>query len=142
MQFDELLGTKWSIPRVAGVPLTMTDASLAIRLSRDLWQLERRHVALARTVSAVARAHGAAPDRAAVQEVQLAIAAKRDVIDLGFWRAVLGYAPMADDNAVELLGTDRRSGCRSSTRPSRCGTRCISTCRSRASTSRDACRRH
>jgi 4a-hydroxytetrahydrobiopterin dehydratase len=55
-------------------------------------------------VSAVARAHGAAADRAAVQEVQLAIAAKPDAMDLGFWRAVLGYAPMADDNAVDPLG--------------------------------------
>jgi 4a-hydroxytetrahydrobiopterin dehydratase len=88
----------------SGVLLTMVDASLTVRLSRDIWQLERRHVELARAVSAVARAHGATTDRAAVQEVQLAIAAKRDAIDLGFWRAVLGYVPMADDNAVDPLG--------------------------------------
>jgi 4a-hydroxytetrahydrobiopterin dehydratase len=88
----------------SGVLLTMTDVSLTVRLSRDLWQLERRHVELAWAVSAVARAHGAVPDRAAVQEVQLAIAAKSDAIDLGFWRAVLGYVPMADDNAVDPLG--------------------------------------
>ena len=88
----------------SGVLLTMADASLTVRLSRDLWQLERRHVDLARAVSTVARAHGAAPDRSAVQEVQLAIAAKRDAIDLGFWRAVLGYVPMADDNTVDPLG--------------------------------------
>jgi 4a-hydroxytetrahydrobiopterin dehydratase len=36
--------------------------------------------------------------------VQLAVAAKPDEIDLGFWRAVLGYAPMSDDNAVDGLG--------------------------------------
>jgi 4a-hydroxytetrahydrobiopterin dehydratase len=24
--------------------------------------------------------------------------------DVGFWRAILGYAPMADDNAVDPLG--------------------------------------
>jgi 4a-hydroxytetrahydrobiopterin dehydratase len=88
----------------SGVLLTMVDAGLTVRLSRDLWQLERRHVELARAVSAVARAHGATADRAAVQEVQLAIASKRDAIDLGFWRAVLGYVPMADDNAVDPLG--------------------------------------
>ena len=88
----------------SGVLLTVADASLTVRLSRDLWQLEPRHVELARTVSAVARSHGAAADRAAVQEVQLAIAAKRDAIDLDFWRAVLGYVPMADDNAVDPLG--------------------------------------
>jgi 4a-hydroxytetrahydrobiopterin dehydratase len=88
----------------SGVLLTVADASLTVRLSRDLWQLELRHIELARAVSAVARAHGAAADRAAVQEVQLAIAAKPDAIDLGFWRAVLGYVPMADDNAVDPLG--------------------------------------
>ena len=43
-------------------------------------------------------------DRGAVQEVQLAISAKPDAIDVGFWRALLGYAPMSDDNAVDPLG--------------------------------------
>jgi len=88
----------------SGVVLTVSDGALAVRLSRDLWQLEFRHVELARRVSAVARAHGAIADRAAVQEVQLAVAARRDAIDVAFWRAVLGYAPMADDNAVDPLG--------------------------------------
>jgi hypothetical protein len=36
--------------------------------------------------------------------VQLAIAAKPDAIDVGFWRAVLGYDPMSDDNGVDPLG--------------------------------------
>jgi 4a-hydroxytetrahydrobiopterin dehydratase len=39
-----------------------------------------------------------------VQEVQLAIAAQPDAVDVGFWRAVLGYAPLDDDNAVDPLG--------------------------------------
>jgi 4a-hydroxytetrahydrobiopterin dehydratase len=39
-----------------------------------------------------------------VQEVQLAIAAKPEAIDIGFWRAVLGYEPMAPDNAIDPLG--------------------------------------
>lgn len=88
----------------AGVLLTLADARVTVRLSRDLWSLEGRHVALARAVSSIARGHGAAPDRGAVQEVQVAVAAKRDATDVGFWRAVLGYAPMADDNAVDPLG--------------------------------------
>jgi 4a-hydroxytetrahydrobiopterin dehydratase len=87
-----------------GVLLTITDDSLTVRLSRDIWQLEAGHVQFARLVSAVAREHGAIADRAAVQEVQLAIAAKHDATDVGFWRTVLGYAPMADDNAVDPLG--------------------------------------
>jgi 4a-hydroxytetrahydrobiopterin dehydratase len=88
----------------AGVLLTLADRRVTVRLSRDIWNLEPRHAQLARAVSAVARKHGAVPDRAAVQEVQVAIAAKRDAIDVGFWRAVLGYTPMADDNAVDPLG--------------------------------------
>src|ERR671914_568308 len=54
--------------------------------------------------STVAREHGAVADRASVQEVQLAIAARPDAIDVDFWRAVLGYAAMADDNAVDPIG--------------------------------------
>jgi 4a-hydroxytetrahydrobiopterin dehydratase len=88
----------------AGVVLTLADTRVSVRLSRDVWNLERLHIQLAQAVSAVAREHGAAPDRAAVQEVQVAISAQRDAIDVGFWRAVLGYVPMADDNAVDPLG--------------------------------------
>ena len=88
----------------AGVLLTLASDRVTVRLTRDLWGLEAEHVELARTVSAVARDHGAVADRAAVQEVQLAIAAKPEAIDVGFWRAVLGYAPMAPDNAVDPLG--------------------------------------
>lgn len=88
----------------AGVLLTLADTHLTVRLSRDMWSLETAHVDLARAVSAVAAEHGAVADRAAVQEVQVAIASKPDAIDVGFWRAVLGYDPMAEDNAVDPLG--------------------------------------
>ena len=88
----------------AGVLLTLADTRVSVRLSRDVWNLEQSHIQLAQAVSTVAREHGAVADRAAVQEVQVAIAAKREAIDVGFWRAVLGYIPMADDNAVDPLG--------------------------------------
>ena len=84
--------------------MTLTDGQLTVRLTRGAFQLEERHVELAQAVSAVAREHGAIPDRALAQEVQLAIAAQPDAIDVGFWRAVLGYAALADDNAVDPLG--------------------------------------
>jgi 4a-hydroxytetrahydrobiopterin dehydratase len=84
--------------------LTIRGGSLTVRLTRDLWQLEGRHADLARAVSAVAREYGATPARETVQEVQLAIAARPDEIDVAFWRAVLGYVPVADDNAVDPLG--------------------------------------
>lgn len=88
----------------AGVLLSLSDERVTVRLTRDLWALEARHVELARAVSAAARAMGGVPDRAAIQEVQLAIAARPDAIDVAFWRAALGYVPMADDNAVDPLG--------------------------------------
>ncbi len=88
----------------AGVLLTLSDERVTIRLTRDLWALESRHIDLARAISAVAHEHGAVADRASIQEVQVAIAAKPAAIDVGFWRAVLGYVPMADDNAVDPLG--------------------------------------
>jgi 4a-hydroxytetrahydrobiopterin dehydratase len=93
-----------AVPELEGAVLTIANDVLTVRLTRDLWALEQRHVAMARALSAVARAFGAAADRAAVQEIQLAIAAKADAIDVAFWRAVLGYARAADDNAVDPLG--------------------------------------
>lgn len=87
-----------------GILLTVASDRLTVRLTRDLWQLETRHVDVARAVSAVVSTHGARADRRAVQEVQLAIAAQPDAIAVGFWRSVLGYAPMADDNGVDPLG--------------------------------------
>lgn len=96
----------------AGVLVTLSDDSVTVRLTRDVWALEARHIELARAISAVARDHGAAADRAAVQEVQLAIAAKPAAVDVGFGRAVLGYAPASDDNAVDRLGPGQRCGCR------------------------------
>jgi len=88
----------------SGALLTVADDRLTVRLTRGVFRLESRHIDLARAVSAAARRHGAVADRAAVQEVQLAIAAKPDAVDVRFWRAVLGYAPLADDNAVDPLG--------------------------------------
>jgi 4a-hydroxytetrahydrobiopterin dehydratase len=88
----------------AGVLVTLADSQLTVRLTRGVFRIEERHVPLAKAVSAVAREYGAVADRSRAQEVSLAIAAKPDEIDVGFWRAVLGYAELADDNAVDPLG--------------------------------------
>ena len=88
----------------SGVVLTIADHHLAVRLTRHFSQLERQHLELARAITAVAQAHGAVPDRATAQEVQLAIAAKPDAVDSGFWRAVLGYTGVTDVSAVDELG--------------------------------------
>lgn len=88
----------------AGVLITITDEQLTVRLTRGIWQLEPRHVELARAVASVAQHHGAAADRTRAQEVQLAIAAHPETVDVGFWRAVLGYAELDYDNAIDPLG--------------------------------------
>lgn len=88
----------------AGVLLNLADERVTVRLTRDLWALESSQIEHARAISAAARKHGALADRAAIQEVQVAIAAKPTAINVGFWRAVLGYLPMASDNAVDPLG--------------------------------------
>lgn len=67
-------------------------------------RIEPHHVGLARAISEVARQHGAVADRGAVHEVQIAVAARPDDLDVGFWRAVLGYSTLADDNGVDPLG--------------------------------------
>jgi 4a-hydroxytetrahydrobiopterin dehydratase len=87
-----------------GALLTIADGRLTVRLTRGVFRLEERHIDLARAVSALARAHGAVADRTGAQEVQLAIAARPDAVDVGFWRAVLGYAELAEDNAIDPLG--------------------------------------
>jgi 4a-hydroxytetrahydrobiopterin dehydratase len=84
--------------------LTAASDRLTVKLTREMWGTEARHVEVARAISALAREHGASADRSAVQEVQLAVAAKPEAIDLGFWRTVLGYAPMHDDNCIDPNG--------------------------------------
>jgi 4a-hydroxytetrahydrobiopterin dehydratase len=87
----------------SAVALTATNSWLTVRLTRELWGIEERHIDIARAVSAVARDHGARADRSAVQEVQFAVAAKPEAIDVDFWRAVLGYDAMAPDNGIDPL---------------------------------------
>ncbi len=84
--------------------LTAASDRLTVKLTREMWGTEGRHVEVARAISALAREHGATADRGAVQEVQLAVAAKPDAIDLGFWRAVLGYAELHEDNGLDPNG--------------------------------------
>ncbi len=84
--------------------LTLGDRRLTVRLARGVERIEPHHIDLARAISAVAREHGAVADRGAVQEVQIAVAARPDELDVGFWRTVLGYSTLAPDNGVDPLG--------------------------------------
>jgi 4a-hydroxytetrahydrobiopterin dehydratase len=84
--------------------LTIVSKRLTVRLTRETWKIEPHHIDLAREISRVAKSLRAVSDPKQVQEVQFAIAAKTEAIDLGFWRAVLGYEPMLEDNAIDPLG--------------------------------------
>lgn len=101
-----LASTIAAVPGVSesGAILTLCHERVSVRLVRDQLAMEVSLIERARAISAAARRLGARADLAAVQEVQLAIAAKPDEVDVGFWRAVLGYVPMAPDNAVDPLG--------------------------------------
>jgi 4a-hydroxytetrahydrobiopterin dehydratase len=98
-----------SIAQVPGLngthaQMTIVTNRLTVRLTREVWNIEEEHIELARTISKVVNFHGAVADPIQVQEIQFAISAKPNSIDLEFWRAVLGYEPMLDDNAIDPLG--------------------------------------
>jgi 4a-hydroxytetrahydrobiopterin dehydratase len=94
------------VPGLEGSPalLTIGPSGLTVRLSRGVFRIEPDLVEVARAISEVARSKGVAADRSAAQEVSLAIAATPADVDVGFWRAVLGYHPLAEDNAIDPLG--------------------------------------
>lgn len=84
--------------------LTIASNLLTVRLTREVWNIEVKHIEIARAISQVAKTNGAVAEPRRIQEVQVAIAAKPAAIDLEFWRAVLGYEPMLRDNAIDPLG--------------------------------------
>jgi 4a-hydroxytetrahydrobiopterin dehydratase len=106
LEAAELAVAVAAIPGLAGsrAALTITDGRLSVRLTREMWGTEADHADVARAISRLAREHGATSDLEAVQEVQVAVAAKPAEIDLGFWHAVLGYDPLAPDNGLDPLG--------------------------------------
>ncbi len=102
----ELARAVAEVPGLEGsnIQLAIVANRLTVRLTRETWKIEPHHIGIAREISEIARVRGAASAPHLVQEVQVAIAAKPDAIDLKFWRAVLGYDEMLDDNAIDPLG--------------------------------------
>jgi 4a-hydroxytetrahydrobiopterin dehydratase len=95
-QLPEINGTKTQI--------NVVSERVTVRLTREVWNIESVHIDLARSISKIADSLGVVADPSQVQEVQVAISAKADSIDLNFWRAVLGYDAMLGDNAIDPLG--------------------------------------
>ena len=87
-----------------GALLTIGTEHVTVRLTRGVFRVEAGHIELARAISEVARSRGVTADRGSAQEVSIAIASTPDHTDVGFWRAVLGYDPLAEDNAIDPLG--------------------------------------
>lgn len=119
----------------SGVLLTIADDRLTVRLTRDLWQLEPRHVELARAVSGVAREHCAPAAQIVPLSRRCRWRSRRSAMRLTSTSGAPCWATCRwlTTMRLTLLDTDRRSGCRRSTRPRRCGTRCTSTYPSRVS---------
>jgi 4a-hydroxytetrahydrobiopterin dehydratase len=73
------------------------------RASDGLGGLSERDVELARRISAAARELDVPADPTAVQAVQVAIDALVSPEVLPFWRAVLGYRQLGDEDLVDPL---------------------------------------
>ena len=121
--------------RAAIIPTsTCGPQAVTVRLStHEVMGLTERDVELARQISAAARDLGVPADPSAVQTVQIAIDALVSTDVMPFWRAVLGYEQVGDEDLVDprrprpgdLVPADGRSRDRSataSTSTSRCRT--------------------
>ena len=77
-------------------------AAVTVRLStHEVRGLTERDVALAQQISAAARELGVSADPSAVQAVQIAIDALVSTDVLPFWRAVLGYEQVGDEDLLD-----------------------------------------
>jgi 4a-hydroxytetrahydrobiopterin dehydratase len=78
---------------------------VTVRLTtHDVDGLSERDITLARQISAAARELDVAADPTAVQTVQVAIDALVGSEVIPFWRAVLGYREMGDEDLVDTHG--------------------------------------
>lgn len=73
-------------------------------ISHDVHALTDRDVALARRITALARERGVPSDPTAVQDVQVAIDAQVHADVMPFWRAVLGYDAVGEEDLVDPHG--------------------------------------
>lgn len=99
-----------AIGRLAGAThqhtaVDLRDTGVTVRLwSGDIDELSERDIALARQISAAAHALGLPADPTAVQTVQVAIDALVGPAVRPFWRAVLGYQEVGDEDLVDPQG--------------------------------------
>ncbi len=80
------------------------DLSVDLRNTSVTVSLKTRDIALARQISAAARALGTVADPTAVQHIHVTIDAIVPADVLPFWRALLGYGQIGDDYLFDPLG--------------------------------------
>jgi 4a-hydroxytetrahydrobiopterin dehydratase len=80
-----------------------------LTITEDYAGMIRRHVELARQISAAARKLGLAADPSAVQSLLVIPGATVRAEVMPFWRAVLGYEPRRDSPAEDLIDPRGRS---------------------------------
>jgi 4a-hydroxytetrahydrobiopterin dehydratase len=82
--------------------IDLRTAGITAHLHADMEHgLSRGHIELARQISAAARARGIAADPTAVQDVQITIDALVPAEVRPFWRAVLGYREVGDEDLLD-----------------------------------------
>ena len=91
---DGLSGTD----RAPDLDLRATSVTVRIPEHEDAF-LEATDLPLARRIQEVARGQGLEPDPASLRSIQIAVAHAEGVEVDGFWRAVLGYVPVGDEDA-------------------------------------------
>ncbi len=85
--------------------LDLRYAGVTVRLrTHEVEGLSERDVELARQISAAARELGVPADPPAVQDVQIAIDALVGPQVVPFWRAVLGYREVSDEDLLDPRG--------------------------------------
>jgi len=85
--------------------LTVFDDCLGVRLTRGVFRLESGAPGPGAGGLGDWRRHGGVADRGGGERGSVSGCCLAEAVDVvGFWRAVLGYAPSARDNAVDPLG--------------------------------------
>lgn len=95
-----------ALAAVAGHPpdVDLRPDTVTVRLFTGIWgELSRHDVDIARQISVAARELGAQPAPGLVQHVQVAIDATSPAAVRPFWRAVLGYQEVGDEDVFDPL---------------------------------------
>jgi 4a-hydroxytetrahydrobiopterin dehydratase len=79
-----------------------------ITITDDYFGMSRRHVELARQISALARDQGLSADPSAVQSLLVIPGAPDTAAVMPFWKAVLGYVPRGDSPDEDLIDPRNR----------------------------------